>query len=115
VVVEVGGKRLEVSLPGGLGVAAGGGAKKKAPKRGGGGKAGAGASGDAVVSPMQGTIVKIAVEEGQTVAEGDLIVVLEAMKMEQPLNAHKAGTVTSLAAVVGETVAAGAAVCELKD
>ncbi len=115
VVVEVGGKRLEVSLPGGLGVATGGAAKKKAPKRGGGGKAGAGASGDAVVSPMQGTIVKVAVEEGQTVAEGELIVVLEAMKMEQPLNAHKAGTVTSLNAVVGEVVTAGTAVCELKD
>ena len=117
VVVEVGGKRLEVSLPAGLGVAAGGGtgAKKKAPKRSGGGKAGAGASGDAVVSPMQGTIVKIAVEEGQTVAEGDMIVVLEAMKMEQPLNAHKAGTVTSLTAVVGEVVTAGTAVCEIKD
>ena len=116
VVVEVGGKRLEVSLPGGLGVSAGGGAaKKKAPKRSGGSKAGSGTSGDAVVSPMQGTIVKIVVEEGQTVAEGDLIVVLEAMKMEQPLNAHKAGTVTSLNAVVGETVSAGATLCELKD
>jgi len=116
VVVEVGGKRLEVSLPGGLGVSAGGGAaKKKAPKRSGGSKAGSGTSGDAVVSPMQGTIVKIVVEEGQTVAEGDLIVVLEAMKMEQPLNAHKAGTVTNLNAVVGETVSAGAALCELKD
>ncbi len=116
VVVEVGGKRLEVSLPGGLGVSPGTSAgRKKAPKRGGGGKAGSGASGDAVVSPMQGTIVKIAVEEGQTVAEGDLIVVLEAMKMEQPLNAHKAGTVTTLNATVGEVVTAGSAICELKD
>ncbi len=117
VVVEVGGKRLEVSLPGGLGVSAAGsgGGRKKAPKRAGAGKAGGGASGDAVVSPMQGTIVKIAVEEGQTVAEGDLIVVLEAMKMEQPLNAHKAGTVTSLNATVGEVVTAGTAICDLKD
>jgi acetyl-CoA/propionyl-CoA carboxylase biotin carboxyl carrier protein len=117
VVVEVGGKRLEVSLPGGFGGGGGtaGAGRKKAPKRGGGGKAGSGASGDAVVSPMQGTIVKVAVEEGQTVAEGELIVVLEAMKMEQPLNAHKAGTVTSLNAVVGEVVTAGTAVCELKD
>jgi acetyl-CoA/propionyl-CoA carboxylase biotin carboxyl carrier protein len=114
VVVEVGGKRLEVSLPGGLGVSAGAG-RKKAPKRGAAAKAGAGASGDAVISPMQGTIVKIAVEDGQTVAEGDLIVVLEAMKMEQPLNAHKAGTVGNLTAVVGEVVAAGTAVCEIKD
>ena len=57
---------------------------------------------------MQGTIVKVAVEEGQTVAAGDLVVVLEAMKMEQPLNAHKAGTITGLTAEVGATVANGA-------
>ena len=116
VTVEVGGKRLEVVLPGGLGglVAAGpaGGAK---PKRRAGKKAGAAASGDAVTSPMQGTIVKVAVEEGQTVAEGDVVVVLEAMKMEQPLKAHKAGTVTGLKAEVGATVTNGAVICELKD
>jgi len=116
VTVEVGGKRLEVVLPAGLGAsaAAAGTAKKKPAKRAGGsGKAAA--SGDSLTSPMQGTIVKIAVEEGATVAEGDLIVVLEAMKMEQPLNAHKAGTVTGLSAEVGATVAAGAAICEIKD
>jgi acetyl-CoA/propionyl-CoA carboxylase biotin carboxyl carrier protein len=62
---------------------------------------------------MQGTIVKIAVDEGQTVAEGDVIVVLEAMKMEQPLNAHKAGVVTGLSAQVGATVSAGATICEI--
>src|SRR5207247_9357285 len=62
-------------------------------RRGGGRKHAAGAGGDALASPMQGTIVKIAVAEGDTVAEGDLVVVLEAMKMEQPLNAHKAGVV----------------------
>ena len=78
-------------------------------------KAGAAASGDSVTSPMQGTIVKIAVEEGQSVAEGDVIVVLEAMKMEQPLKAHKAGTVTGLQAEVGATVTNGAVICELKD
>ena len=118
VVVEVGGKRLEVSLPAGFGGGGGGGhapAARKAPKRSGGGKAGAAASGDALTSPMQGTIVKIAVEEGQTVAAGDMIVVLEAMKMEQPLTAHKAGTVTGLAAAVGQTVSSGAVICELKD
>jgi acetyl-CoA/propionyl-CoA carboxylase biotin carboxyl carrier protein len=119
VTVEVGGKRLEVVLPAGLGAsaaAAGGGAaaKKKPAKRSGGGGRSA-ASGDSLTSPMQGTIVKIAVEEGATVAEGDLVVVLEAMKMEQPLNAHKAGTVTGLTAEVGATVAAGAAICEIKD
>ncbi|MGH3332028.1 MAG: biotin/lipoyl-containing protein, partial [Nocardioidaceae bacterium] len=65
-------------------------------------------------SPMQGTIVKVAVEEGQEVAEGEMVVVLEAMKMEQPLNAHKAGVVTGLSAEVGATVTSGAVVCEIK-
>jgi acetyl-CoA/propionyl-CoA carboxylase, biotin carboxylase, biotin carboxyl carrier protein len=117
VVVEVGGRRLEVSLPGGLGggISTGAGAGAKKPKRSGGKKAGAAASGDAVTSPMQGTIVKVSVEEGQEVAEGDVIVVLEAMKMEQPLKAHKAGTVTGLQAEVGATVTNGAVICELKD
>ncbi|MDP3894410.1 biotin/lipoyl-containing protein, partial [Nocardioides sp.] len=78
-------------------------------------KAGAAASGDAVSSPMQGTIVKVAVTDGQEVAEGDAIVVLEAMKMEQPLKAHKAGTVTGLDAEVGATVTQGAVICEIKD
>lgn len=117
VVVEVGGKRLEVVLPAGLGAVAGaaaaGGAKK--PKRTAGKKAGAAAGGDALVSPMQGTIVKVAVAEGEVVAEGDLVVVLEAMKMEQPLNAHKAGTIAGLVAVAGETISAGAVVVEIKD
>jgi acetyl-CoA/propionyl-CoA carboxylase biotin carboxyl carrier protein len=117
VTVEVGGKRLEVVLPAGLGAAASArpGAKKKPARRSGSGGKGAAESGDSLTSPMQGTIVKIAVEEGATVAAGDLIVVLEAMKMEQPLNAHKAGTVTGLTAEVGATVAAGAVICELKD
>ncbi|HEY1135288.1 MAG TPA: biotin carboxylase N-terminal domain-containing protein [Nocardioides sp.] len=116
VVVEVGGRRLEVVIPAGLGgLAAGPAAGAKKPKRSGGKKAGAAASGDAVASPMQGTIVKVVVEEGQAVAEGDTIVVLEAMKMEQPLKAHKAGTVAGLAAEVGATVANGAVICELKD
>lgn len=116
VTVEVGGRRLEVVLPaglGGLGGASAGGAKK--PKRAAGKKAGAAASGDAVASPMQGTIVKVAVEDGATVAEGDVVVVLEAMKMEQPLKAHKAGTVTGLTAEVGATVANGEVLCEIKD
>ena len=64
---------------------------------------------------MQGTIVKIAVAEGDQVAAGDLVVVLEAMKMEQPLTAHKAGTVKGLSAAVGEVVASGAVICELVD
>ncbi|MEU8139574.1 acetyl/propionyl/methylcrotonyl-CoA carboxylase subunit alpha [Streptodolium elevatio] len=117
VVVEVNGKRVEVTLPAGLGASgsAAAGPAKKAPKRGGAKKAGAAASGDALASPMQGTIVKVAVEEGQEVAEGDLIIVLEAMKMEQPLNAHRAGTVKGLTAEVGATVTSGAVLCEIKD
>ncbi|MEK9735881.1 MAG: biotin/lipoyl-containing protein, partial [Candidatus Nanopelagicales bacterium] len=77
--------------------------------------AGGSASGDAVAAPMQGTVVKVAVEDGQKVEAGDLIVVLEAMKMEQPLNAHKAGTVTGLDATVGATVPTGTVLCEIKD
>ncbi|KDQ69165.1 acetyl/propionyl/methylcrotonyl-CoA carboxylase subunit alpha [Streptomyces halstedii] len=117
VVVEVGGKRLEVSLPSSLGMslartglAAGAKPKRRAAK-----KAGSAASGDTLASPMQGTIVKIAVEEGQEVKEGDLVVVLEAMKMEQPLNAHRSGTVKGLSATVGTSVSSGAAICEIKD
>ncbi|MCM2577875.1 acetyl/propionyl/methylcrotonyl-CoA carboxylase subunit alpha [Streptomyces meridianus] len=115
VVVEVGGKRLEVSLPAVLGMAAApaGGAKK--PKRKASKKAGAAASGDALASPMQGTIVKVAVEDGQEVQEGELIVVLEAMKMEQPLNAHRSGTVKGLTAEVGASVTSGGVICEIKD
>jgi len=117
ITVEVGGKRLEVTLPAGLGASGGAAAGKAAPVRRRGGRKGGGASagGDSLVSPMQGTIVKVVVEEGQTVAEGDTVVVLEAMKMEQPLTAHKAGTVTGLSAKVGDTVANGAVICEIKD
>lgn len=116
VVVEVGGKRLEVVLPGGLSLGGGGAAaKKKAPKRSTGSKGGSAASGDSLTAPMQGTIVKIAVEDGQEVAEGDLIVVLEAMKMEQPINAHKSGTITGLSAEVGQTVTNGAVIADIKD
>ncbi|MFF6788711.1 acetyl/propionyl/methylcrotonyl-CoA carboxylase subunit alpha [Streptomyces filamentosus] len=116
IVVEVGGKRLEVSLPSSLGMslartglAAGAKPKRRAAK-----KSGPTASGDTLASPMQGTIVKVAVEEGQQVEEGDLIVVLEAMKMEQPLNAHKSGTVTGLTAEVGASVTSGAGICDIK-
>ncbi len=117
VTVEVNGKRLEVVLPAALAVSAASadpaGARK--PKRSGGKRAGAAASGNAVTSPMQGTIVKVAVEEGQALAEGDTVVVIEAMKMEQPLKAHKSGTVTALNAEVGATITSGAVICELSD
>ncbi len=116
VVVEVGGRRLEVSLPGGFALEGGGGGgtavKAKPRKRAGGGKAAV--SGDAVTAPMQGTIVKVAVEEGQSVEAGELIVVLEAMKMENPVTAHKAGTITGLSVEVGAAVTQGTQLLEIK-
>jgi acetyl-CoA/propionyl-CoA carboxylase biotin carboxyl carrier protein len=117
VVVEVDGKRLEVTLPANL--APGGAAppapgaqprRQRAPRQ-----AGTPAAGDVLAAPMQGTVIKVAVSEGDRVAAGDLVVVLEAMKMEQPVNAHKAGTVTGLSTQAGATVASGAAICEIKD
>ncbi len=112
VTVEVDGRRLEVVLPAGIT-----GPTPAAPprKRRAATKAGAAAGGDAVTSPMQGTIVKVAVEDGQRVSAGDPIVVLEAMKMEQPITAHKEGTVTTLTAAVGDSVTSGAVICELRD
>ena len=113
VVLEVNGKRMTVSLPAGLGGAApakGAGPAKRSAK-----KAAGAASGDSLTAPMQGTIVTVEATEGQVVAAGDLIVVLEAMKMEQPLTAHKAGTVTGLTAEQGATVSAGTVLCEIKD
>ncbi|MHA3702997.1 acetyl/propionyl/methylcrotonyl-CoA carboxylase subunit alpha [Jatrophihabitans sp. YIM 134969] len=117
VVVEVGGRRLEVSLPAGFGAGGGGGggAKRAAPKRSRGGGGSAAASGDTLTAPMQGTIVKLAVSDGDTVAAGDLVVVLEAMKMEQPLTAHKAGTISGLTAEVGAVVTSGSAICTIAD
>jgi acetyl-CoA/propionyl-CoA carboxylase biotin carboxyl carrier protein len=126
VTVEVGGKRLEVVVPGGLaaggrGTAPGGGPRggrgDGSPRaRGGRGRSSPRAStSDTLVSPMQGTIIKIVATEGQRVSAGDPIVVLEAMKMEQPLTAHKDGTVTGLDVEVGQTVSAGAAICTLQD
>jgi acetyl-CoA/propionyl-CoA carboxylase biotin carboxyl carrier protein len=122
--VEVGGKRLEVVVPAVLSVAAAppasgpASAERARASRGGarrsGGQRGA-ASGDSLVTPMQGTIVKIVAAEGSQVAAGDTVVILEAMKMEQPLTAHKAGTVTGLAVEVGQTVTADTEICQIKD
>jgi acetyl-CoA/propionyl-CoA carboxylase, biotin carboxylase, biotin carboxyl carrier protein len=118
VVVEVGGRRLEVSLPANFGGATGGGGEtasvKAAPRKRSGGKSVA-ASGDAVTAPMQGTIVKIAVEDGQPIQAGELVVVLEAMKMENPVTAHKSGTITGLSVASGEAVTQGMVLCEIKD
>jgi acetyl-CoA/propionyl-CoA carboxylase biotin carboxyl carrier protein len=115
VVVEVGGKRLEVSLPAGFAVGGSGGGKQAAPKRSSSKKAAVATSGDSLTAPMQGTIVKVTVADGDTVEVGDLIVVLEAMKMEQPIPAHKAGTVTGLNVEPGNVVTSGAVICEIKD
>jgi acetyl-CoA/propionyl-CoA carboxylase biotin carboxyl carrier protein len=124
VTVEVGGKRLEVTVPASLSLPATAGAAARstgAPRssRGGtrrsGGRASAAAGGDALVSPMQGTIVKIVAEEGTQVSAGDTVVILEAMKMEQPLTAHKDGTVTSLSVEVGQTVSTDTEICQIKD
>jgi len=119
ITVEVGGKRLEVTVPAGLGSAnPGAAAMPSARRRSGGRRSGAargGApAGDELVSPMQGTIVKIVAADGEHVEAGDTIVVLEAMKMEQPLTAHKAGTVSGLSIAVGQTVPAGAVICQLR-
>jgi len=115
IVVEVNGKRLEVMVPAGLGTVNGSvGAKPKKPvKRQ--SAATKNLSGTALTSPMQGTIVKVAVADGDAVQAGDLVVVLEAMKMEQPLTAHRAGTVKNLSAQVGATVTSGSTLCEIVD
>jgi acetyl-CoA/propionyl-CoA/long-chain acyl-CoA carboxylase, biotin carboxylase, biotin carboxyl carrier protein len=125
VTVEVSGKRLEVSLPAGLvttGSASGGWGSTGSPndrarpaKRSATSKSKSSAGGNALTAPMQGTIIKLAVDDGQTVSAGDLVVVLEAMKMEQPINAHKAGTVTGLVATVGSTVTSGSVLCSIED
>jgi acetyl-CoA/propionyl-CoA carboxylase, biotin carboxylase, biotin carboxyl carrier protein len=118
VVVEVGGRRLEVTLPGDLALGGGGAAPaaaKAPPRKRGGGKGSAKVSGDAVTAPMQGTIIKVAVSDGDAVSAGDLVVVLEAMKMENPVTAHKDGTITGLAAATGTSVSQGTVICEIKD
>ncbi|QUR66594.1 acetyl/propionyl/methylcrotonyl-CoA carboxylase subunit alpha [Mycobacterium spongiae] len=119
VVVEVDGRRVEVSLPADLALSNDGGdpagvirRKPKPRKRGAHG--GAAASGDAVTAPMQGTVVKVAVEEGQEVTAGDLVVVLEAMKMENPVTAHKDGTISGLAVEAGAAITQGTVLAEIK-
>ncbi|MCT2295306.1 ATP-grasp domain-containing protein [Brachybacterium muris] len=114
VVVEVDGRRVEISLPASLRApqAAVRQRRKRAHREVGGAAA---AGGGTVTAPMQGTIVKIVAEEGRTVADGDLLLVLEAMKMEQPITAHRSGVVTGLTAEIGATVSAGAVLCTIED
>ena len=115
VTVEVGGRRLEVVLPAGLGSGNGRQATAGKPKKSARPRAGTAlADGDELTSPMQGTIVKVAVSDGAQVAEGDLVVVLEAMKMEQPLTAHKSGKLTGLSAAPGDTVSAGSVIAAIR-
>jgi acetyl-CoA/propionyl-CoA carboxylase biotin carboxyl carrier protein len=115
VTVEVGGKRLEVTLPADLAPGAAAPlAPAGQPRRQRATRQPAGApSGDTLTAPMQGTVIKVAVSDGQQVSAGDLILVLEAMKMEQPVNAHKSGTVKNLTAEAGAALASAAPICEI--
>ena len=108
--VEIDGRRIEVALPASFGT--NGAPRKKKKRKGSGAKAAV--SGDAVTSPMQGTVIKVNVEEGQEVTEGEVLLVLEAMKMENPVKAHKAGTVTGLAVEAGAATTKGSVLLEIK-
>jgi acetyl-CoA/propionyl-CoA carboxylase biotin carboxyl carrier protein len=119
IVAEVNGRRVTVSLPAEFaarsGAAATGGTGRTAPRRGKSAHTASTASGNAVVAPMQGTVVKVAVAVGDTVSAGDVVAVVEAMKMENPIPAHRDGVVTSVAVEVGGAVTAGAVVAEIGD
>jgi acetyl-CoA/propionyl-CoA carboxylase, biotin carboxylase, biotin carboxyl carrier protein len=122
ITVEVGGKRLEVTVPASLSLPVTSGtasSSRERPRVSGGTQRTSGRTsrtgGDALLTPMQGTIVKIVAVEGAQVSAGDTVVILEAMKMEQPLTAHKAGTVTGLTVAVGQTVATDTEICQIKD
>ena len=117
VVVEVAGKRIEVSVPRRLLVGETGSAQGHAPKRRASANAAShsGAKGDVLVAPMQSTVVKLAVSQGDRVEKGDLVLVLEAMKMEQPIIAHRAGKVSGVWVAVGDTISSGTKLLEITD
>jgi len=105
-VTEINGKRFEIFVH----------APEPVHKRHRAKQGASGASaGTALTSPMQGTVVKVAVQEGQKVEAGELIIVLEAMKMEQPLSAHRSGVISNLSAIIGETVSSGSTLCDIID
>ncbi len=114
-VVEVNGRRVEIKLPDSLSAPMAKPTVKRPTRRSTGGAKTKAPSTNALAAPMQGTIVKVGVVEGDEVNEGDLVVVLEAMKMEQPINAHRSGVITSLAAKVGDSVSSGQPLCEIVD
>jgi acetyl-CoA/propionyl-CoA carboxylase biotin carboxyl carrier protein len=115
VTVEVDGKRLEVTLPAIPALAAVQssvpGTRSRRPRRS--GQPSGSAAADTLTAPMQGTVIKVEVTEGQQVTAGDLVLVLEAMKMEQPVSAHKSGTITNLAAQAGATITSGTTICDI--
>jgi acetyl-CoA/propionyl-CoA carboxylase biotin carboxyl carrier protein len=115
VVLEVAGKRVEVSLPTKLIPATGGGTALAAPPKRRSASSISTVTGDSVKAPMQATIVKVAVAAGDKVVKGDLILVLEAMKMEQPISAHKDGTIADVNATVGATVSSGHLLLNITD
>jgi acetyl-CoA/propionyl-CoA carboxylase, biotin carboxylase, biotin carboxyl carrier protein len=115
VVVEVDGRRVEVSLPAGLAVPHGSAAPVAAARPRRGPTRRPAADCDTLTSPMQGTVVEVAVRDGERVEAGQLVAVLEAMKMEQRLTAHKAGSVAGLAVRVGQSVSPGTALCQIRN
>ncbi|WP_199711142.1 ATP-binding protein [Tessaracoccus antarcticus] len=116
IAVEVNGRRMEVKLPAGFGARPSTAAKSARPtKRARGGAKVSAPSGNALTAPMQGTIVKVNVVEGDSVEEGQAVAVIEAMKMEQPLVAHRSGTISALAMETGASVTAGQVLCDIID
>ena len=114
IAVEVNGRRMEVKLPAGFGARPSSSKAAKPTKRARGRQVSA-PSGNALTAPMQGTIVKVNIQEGDSVTEGQAVAVIEAMKMEQPLVAHRSGVIGGLAMETGASVSAGQVLCEIGD